>query len=154
MAFLRSLSAAAIAGVLCAGVVHAAPVDQPQSGEAAGRARKASPHAWLTEHPTIQRLVALTNQQRARYGLPALVIDPQLCLLAQQHATWMAQTGYYQHSNYGISEIIFQGPRTPEAAVQGWIASPAHHGIMLSGSRVGFGYMVLGGRTYWVGLFQ
>ncbi|MEX0716538.1 MAG: CAP domain-containing protein [Planctomycetaceae bacterium] len=159
----RSLTAA-LAVSLCAALAQGAPLDEPSEGtplaelpaaeSGSSPAKAAAPHAWLTEHPTIQSLVALTNQQRARYGLPPVAIDPRMCLAAQKHATWMAQTGVYQHSNLGIPEIIFQGPRSAPAAIQGWIASPAHHSIMLSGHRVGFGYMVIGGRTYWVGLFR
>lgn len=158
----RSLAAALLV-LLSAAFAHGAPLDQPNEDDGRAESRRAesesplkpaSPHAWLTEHPTIQSLATLANQHRARYGLPPVTIDPQMCLAAQNHAAWMARTGVYQHSNLGIPEIIFQGPRTAPAAIQGWIASPAHHSIMLSGRRVGFGYMVMGGRTYWVGLFR
>ena len=110
-------------------------------------------HAWLTQHPTIQKLLKLNNAERTRVGRTACVLDPDLCLAAQQHAQWMATTGYYSHSSMGYPEIIFSGPLTAEAANQGWIYSPAHHSIMLSGQRAGFGYAVQNGRTYWVGLF-
>lgn len=148
------LPSAALFVLLAGTAAHAAPVETKDLEEPAQTAKAAEPHAWLTEHPTIQNLVALTNQERARYGLPPVAIDPQMCLAAQRHAAWMAQTGVYQHSSLGLPEIIFQGPRTTAAAIQGWINSPAHHSIMLSGGRVGFGYMVVNGRTYWVGLFR
>lgn len=112
-------------------------------------------HAWLTEHHVIQKLVDLTNQERARYNLPPVEIDPYLCLQAQQHAEWMARTGVYRHSGKPWPEIIFQGPGTARNAINGWIRSPAHHRIMLKrGKYVGFGYMVINGRDYWVGLFH
>jgi uncharacterized protein YkwD len=116
---------------------------------------KKTPHAWLTEHATIQRLLKYHNEERARYSLPPLKIDPKMCLAAQKHAVWMAETGYYTHSNLPWPEIIHHGPRSARGAVDGWIWSPSHHGIMLSGAKkVGFGYMVLHGQTYWVGVFQ
>jgi len=110
--------------------------------------------AWLTAHPTIQRVLELENEERARYGLPALKLNPEMCKAAQNHATWMANTGYYTHSNLPWPEIIHSGPRTPEGAVTGWIYSPSHHGIMLSGREAGIGYAVRNGATYWVTVIQ
>lgn len=112
------------------------------------------PHDWLVKHETIVKLVELTNQHRARMGLGPVVIDVQMCLDAQRHATWMADFGGFQHSGLPYMEIIYQSVTTPESAIQGWIASPPHHGIMLSGTRVGFGYMVRNGYPYWVGVFR
>jgi len=112
------------------------------------------PHDWLVKNQTIQQLLSLHNQTRATSGLPPLRLNPRMCVDAQKHAVWMAKTGAYQHSGLPYAEIIFAGPTSPEAAVAGWIASPPHYGIMLSGSEAGFGYMVIGGRTYWVGVFR
>lgn len=135
-------------------LLAALPLQFSQAGANAS-AVKESEHKWLTEHPVIVRVQELINAERARYGLHPVEIDPYMCLKAQEHAVWMAQTGYYQHSNLPWPEIIFYGPATPEAAVQGWIYSGPHHGIMLSGAtKAGFGYMVVNGRPYWVGVFQ
>lgn len=109
---------------------------------------------WLTEHPTIQRLLALHNAERARYGLPPLELNPQMCLAAQRHANWMARTGVFSHSNLPWMEIIANGANSARGAVQMWINSPAHHNLMLSGAEAGFGYMIRNGRTYWVGVFR
>lgn len=109
---------------------------------------------WLTGHPTIQKLLKYHNEERARYGLPALKLNSRMCLSAQEHANWMAETGYYQHSSLPWPEIIFYGPRSARGAVEGWIGSPAHHSIMLTGSEAGFGYMKLNGQCYWVGVFR
>ena len=112
-------------------------------------------HDWLIKHPTIQKLLTYQNKERARYGMPPLKLDAKMCLAAQKHAVWMADTGYYTHSNLPWPEIIHHGPTTARGAVDGWIWSPAHYGIMLSSStKVGLGYMVRGGRTYWVGVFE
>ena len=111
-------------------------------------------HDWLLKHPTIQKLLKLANEERARNGLSVLSLNTKMCLAAQKHAVWMAETGVYMHSDLPWPEIIFQGPLTPRDAIDGWIHSPAHHGIMLSGNEAGFGYMVIDGRTYWVGVFQ
>jgi uncharacterized protein YkwD len=78
-----------------------------------------------------------------------------MCLAAQRHATWMSSTGVFQHSGLPYMEIMYTGALTPDAAIQGWVYSPAHFGILLSGaSEVGFGYMNRGGATYWVGVFR
>jgi uncharacterized protein YkwD len=107
--------------------------------------------AFLTKHPTLLRMMELQNQERARYGLPPLKMNAQMCVAAQKHAHWMASTGWYVHSNLGWPEIIHSGPVTPESAVQGWIWSPAHHAIMLSGgTEAGFGYSVRNGVPFWV----
>ncbi|MDX1969067.1 MAG: CAP domain-containing protein [Planctomycetaceae bacterium] len=111
-------------------------------------------HDWLVKHPTIVKLVELTNQHRARMGRPPVRINADMCLAAQRHATNMADTGWYRHSGLPWPEIIYAGPRSESDAVNGWINSPAHHGIMLSGTEVGFGYMVRNGQPYWVGLFR
>ena len=111
-------------------------------------------HAWLTKHPTILKMQDLENAERSRHSLPPLKMNPELCLLAQKHAQWMGDTGWYVHSNMGIPEIIHSGPATPEDAVNGWIWSPAHHWVMLSGSEAGYGYTVRNGVTYWVTLIR
>lgn len=112
------------------------------------------PHDWLIKHETIVKLVELTNQHRSRMGMGPVVLDTQMCLDAQRHANWMANFGGFQHSGLPYMEIIYQSVGTPEGAIQGWVASPPHHGIMLSGTRVGFGYMNRNGYPYWVGVFR
>ena len=113
-----------------------------------------SEHDWLVKHPTIQQLVTLANEHRARMGRPPVRINADMCLAAQRHATHMADTGWYRHSGLPWPEIIYSGPRSPQDAINGWINSPAHHGIMLSGAEVGFGYMIRNGQPYWVGVFR
>ncbi len=109
---------------------------------------------WLTQHPTIQKLLELHNQERARVGLSPSKLNPEMCLAAQKHAVWMAETGWFSHSGLPYRENIFMGVTTPEAATNGWIWSPAHHQNMLSGNEVGFGYMVLNGRYCWCSVMQ
>jgi uncharacterized protein YkwD len=152
--------------VLLMGLAAQAAVEQPADALvpvngpiATVRAEKivteeAGPHDWLIKHETILKLVELTNQHRARMGVGPVVLDTQMCLDAQRHATWMANFGGFQHSGMPYMEIIYQAVTTPESAIQGWTASPPHHGIMLSGSRVGYGYMIRNGYPYWVGVFR
>ena len=135
-----------------------APVSKTTTTKAVAAKKKKpapGPNDWVLKHPTVTQLVALTNGHRARYGLHAVRINPQMCAAAQNHANWMANTGYFQHSGLPYMEIIFHGPRSPQDAINGWIASPAHHGIMISGAtEVGFGYQNRNGQPYWVGVFR
>ncbi len=109
---------------------------------------------WLIKHPTIQKLVELTNQHRAQSGLPPVTVNPEMSLAAYRHAEWMASYGALQHSGLPWREIIFLGPTTPDAAIAGWINSPAHRANMLSGTEVGFGYVNRNGQLAWVGVFR
>lgn len=116
---------------------------------------KAGPHDWLVKHKTIVRLVQLTNEHRVQMGVHPVVLDVEMCLAAQRHAKWMAEYGSFQHSGLPYMEIIYQSVQTPEHAIQGWVASPPHHGIMIStATRVGFGYSMRNGYPYWVGVFR
>jgi len=122
------------------------PMERPQT--------EVKNHEWLTKHPVILQLLKLTNEHRARSGLPALELDFQMCLDAQKHATWMCETGWFSHSGLPYRENIFQNIVSPEAVVNGWALSPAHNWNMLSGTKVGFGYNVKNGMPYWVGVYQ
>ncbi len=124
------------------------------ANESTVKVQQPGKYDWLVQHPTIQALVARTNQHRAQMGRGPVTINPEMCLAAQRHATWMADSGAFQHSGLPYMEIIFNGPTSVEGAIQGWIASPAHHNIMLSGSEVGFGYQLRNGRPCWVGVFR
>lgn len=129
-------------------------IPAPPLPEPAQNVRSAGSHDWITKHPTIERLASLTNSHRSRSGRAPVALNPELCVAAQRHATWMARTGIYRHSSLPYREIIFRGPTTADAAVRGWIYSPAHHGILLSGRECGFGYMKRNGVCYWVGVFR
>ena len=112
--------------------------------------RPQTPAEKLMANSTIGEIHQFQNQERARYGLPPFRIDGEMCLIAQRHADWMASTGNYVHSGVGYSEIIHSGPQTARDAVNGWIYSPGHHAIMLSGSTAGHGFATRNGYTYWV----
>ena len=130
--------AAAIAVVLLGSVVQA----------------EAPPHLpkWKPKpvDPVVEKLLKLQNAERARYGIGPVKMNRKMNLQAQKHAEWMADTGWYQHSNLPWMEIIYYGPQTAEDAINGWIYSSAHHGIMLSGNEAGFGYVRDKRGAYWV----
>ena len=154
-----ALHEVALVLVSCAGFGTFEPVSVDTTAKAEGaieskKLEAPGEHDWLIKHETIQRLLKFTNEERQRQGLPALKLNTRMCVAAQKYAVWMAETAYYQHSDLPWAEVIHHGPDSAEETVQGWIWSPAHYGILLSGSEVGFGYMVIDDRTYWVGVFK
>lgn len=88
------------------------------------------------------------NRIRAMYGYGPLQFDRELQARAQRHAEWMATTGRYEHSGE-ISEIIHRGPTNARDAFNGYLHSPAHFRVMLSGTRTGHGHAVRDGVSYW-----
>jgi uncharacterized protein YkwD len=128
--------------------------DSADSTETAEAKEPAGPHDWLIKHPTIQRLLELHNQTRARVGLPPLTLNPNMCLSAQQHANWMASYGTFAHSRLPYRENIAYNQSSPEHAVQSWTYSPGHYANLCSGRECGFGYQTRGGAGYWVAVFR
>lgn len=121
------------------------------------------------EHKVIQ----LTNQERAKYGLPALRANWELSRVARYKSNDMRDQRYFSHtsptygspftmiSNFGITyrgaaENIAQGQTTPEAVVKSWMDSPGHRQNILNRdmTHIGVGYGPGGtGRHYWTQMF-
>ncbi len=125
---------------------------------------------FLHKHPTLVRMWRHSNEVRARYQLPAQRISPELTKAAQDHAWYMARTGQFSHSVNGgfvsrarrhhypgspYGEIILYGSTSIPDCFNGWLNSPGHRAILLSGAReVGYGYAISrNGTAYWVGVF-
>ncbi|RCS54381.1 CAP domain-containing protein [Bremerella cremea] len=140
--------------------VEAKPSDDTQKPE----------EEFLHKHPTLVKMWKHSNEIRARYQLHAQRISPELTKAAQDHAWYMARTGQFSHSVNGgfvararrhaypgspYGEIILYGANGISDTFNGWLNSPGHRAILLSGAReVGYGYAVgRDGRTYWVGVF-
>lgn len=113
-----------------------------------------------------QKVVDLTNQQRAKNGLPALKIDLTLSKVAHEKSRDMSANGYFSHTSptygspfdmmkqYGITyryagENIAMGQRTPEEVVTAWMNSEGHRKNILSPNftHIGVGYVSQG--NYW-----
>lgn len=121
------------------------------------------------EHKVIQ----LTNQERAKYGLPELRANWELSRVARFKSNDMRDHRYFSHTsptygspfemirNFGVSyrsaaENIAQGQITPEAVVRSWMNSPGHRQNILSRdmTHIGVGYGQGGtGRHYWTQMF-
>ena len=113
-----------------------------------------------------QQVVDLTNQERAKNGLPALKVDVTLSKMAHEKSRDMSANGYFSHTSpkygspfdmmkkYGISyryagENIAMGQRTPEEVVKAWMNSEGHRKNILSPNYnyIGVGYVAQG--NYW-----
>jgi uncharacterized YkwD family protein len=113
-----------------------------------------------------QKVVDLTNQERAKNGLAALKVDVTLSKMAHEKSRDMSANGYFSHTSptygspfdmmkkYGITyryagENIAMGQRTPEEVVKAWMNSEGHRKNILSPNYnyIGVGYVSQG--NYW-----
>jgi uncharacterized protein YkwD len=99
-----------------------------------------------------QGIITGTNAQRAKYGLPALKIDPALQQQARSHAAWMTNHQSLQHSSAAVGENIGLGQRSCEEIVNAWMNSSGHRANILNGSYHKIGaaaYTAPNGSIYW-----
>lgn len=104
-----------------------------------------------------QLLVEATNAERARYGLPALAVDPKLMSTSRRHTAWMANSGAFQHGRYMVAENIALGQESVREAIRSWMNSPGHRANILGGrySKLGVAaYQGAGGKIYWTQQFN
>lgn len=113
-----------------------------------------------------KQVVDLTNQQRQKYGLPALKINTTLSKMAHTKANDMAVHHYFDHTSptygfpfdmmkkFGITyraagENIAMGQKTPQEVVNGWMNSPGHRANILNKNytEIGAGFVANG--NYW-----
>ncbi|WEK60331.1 MAG: FG-GAP-like repeat-containing protein [Candidatus Microbacterium colombiense] len=112
---------------------------------------------------------ALTNAQRQKAGVPALVSDAALDAAAAEWARQLAASCTFEHSSsswrstrvagYGwvaTGENIAAGQKDAAAAMAGWMASSGHRANILDKRYTGLGVGYATGscyRTYWVQIF-
>ncbi|WP_226576545.1 SafA/ExsA family spore coat assembly protein [Halobacillus litoralis] len=119
------------------------------------------------------QVIDLTNQERAKNGLPALKANWQLSRVARYKSRDMANKGYFSHNsptygspfemmrNFNVSynraaENIAAGQRTPQEVVNGWMNSPGHRKNILDPNlrQIGVGYAQGGSYGhYWTQMF-
>lgn len=80
---------------------------------------------------TERTIIKETNENRARYGLPPLEVDPSLLATSRKHACWMASTRVFRHSS-GVAENIARGQRDGSHAVNTWMHSSGHRANILN----------------------
>jgi uncharacterized protein YkwD len=103
-------------------------------------------------HEVEKQIVEQTNAQRARYGLPPLVVDRNLIHSARTHAAWMTNNRSLQHTNHPVAENIAMGQRTTDEALNSWMNSSGHRANILNGGhrRIGVAaYRTPEGTIFW-----
>ena len=117
-----------------------------------------------------QQVVELTNQERAKNGLPALKLDTELSKVARDKSKDMQTKNYFSHTSptygspfdmmkaYGISyksagENIAMGQRSPQEVVQAWMNSQGHRENIMNANftHIGVGHVTTG--NYWTQMF-
>ena len=117
-----------------------------------------------------QKVVELTNQERAKSGLKPLVLDNELSKVAREKSRDMQNKGYFSHTSptygspfdmmkkFGITyrsagENIAMGQGTPEEVVKAWMNSDGHRKNILSSNftHIGVGHVANG--NYWTQMF-
>ncbi|MBA4537971.1 sporulation protein [Bacillus aquiflavi] len=117
-----------------------------------------------------QKVVELTNKERAKSGLPALKLDTELSKVAREKSKDMQRNKYFDHNSptygspfdmmkkFGISyraagENIAMGQRSPEEVVNAWMNSDGHRKNILNASftHIGVGHVEQG--NYWTQMF-
>ncbi|MFC0523342.1 SafA/ExsA family spore coat assembly protein [Pontibacillus salicampi] len=106
-----------------------------------------------------QEVIRLTNEERAKYGLPSLKADWQLSRVARYKSRDMRDNNYFSHNSptYGspfqmmdsfnisyrkAAENIAAGQTTPQAVVKSWMDSSGHRKNILDKNLtyIGVGY--------------
>ncbi|MEH7503901.1 CAP domain-containing protein [Neobacillus drentensis] len=142
----------------------AAPQPVKQQPVTANQPSKTQTTSTLSAYE--QKVVDLTNQERAKNGLAALKVDVTLSKMAHEKSRDMSANGYFSHTSptygspfdmmkkYGITyryagENIAMGQRTPEEVVKAWMNSEGHRKNILSPNYnyIGVGYVSQG--NYW-----
>jgi uncharacterized protein YkwD len=134
-----------------------------------------SPVQTATSMMTIDEMksevVRLTNEARAKAGLPALKPLPELMECTQAKAQDLLDNMYYGHESptygkplamvksfgipaSGCSENIAPGRNTPQEVVDGWMGSEGHRANILNAKRTHIGVGIIpttDGKSYmWV----
>lgn len=120
-----------------------------------------------------QKVVDLTNQERAKQGLKPLTANWELSRVARYKSEDMRDKNYFDHTSptygspfdmmkkFGISyktagENIAAGQQTPEEVVKAWMNSPGHRANILNSTytQIGVGYAKGGSYgVYWTQQF-
>ena len=90
------------------------------------------PCAPVEFRPVTAGLLEIANRVRARFGRVVLTYDENLDEGAERQANYCAQTGRLVHEP-GVIEILAYNSQGLEAALNQWLASPAHRQILLNG---------------------
>ena len=147
------------------------PIQKPEADTAPETSVKPETEQNTSFQSEVLRLV---NEERAKSGLKALVLDSALSSVAQKHSEDMAKNNYFSHTNLsGLSpfdriknagityrtaaENIAAGQKTPAQVVKSWMNSDGHRKNILNGNftKMGLGYATSnsGYGIYWTQVF-
>ncbi|MGN7177870.1 sporulation protein [Paenibacillus sp. FSL R5-0490] len=143
-----------------------APAQQQAPAEQTKEAAPASSAVSAYE----KKVLELTNQERAKAGVPALKLDEELSKVAREKSRDMQSKGYFDHNSptygspfdmmkqFGISyttagENIAMGQQSPEEVVQAWMNSEGHRKNIMNANftHLGVGHVADG--NYWTQMF-
>jgi len=113
---------------------------------------KPAPPAQPQMHAVEEQVVARTNAERRRHGLPALRVDTRLMRSARRHTAWMTRSRSLTHTSAAVAENIAMGQSTSSEALSSWMSSSGHRANILNASyrRIGVAaYSTPEGRTFW-----
>jgi uncharacterized protein YkwD len=102
-------------------------------------------------------IVSYTNQERVRFGLPALTVDKELMETAREHAAWMTGNQSLVHTNRPVAENIAMGQPHSSDVVQDWMNSSGHRANILNPGhgRIGVAaYRTANGTIFWCQQFR
>ncbi len=138
------------------------PVEQPKTAPTTPASSQVSAFE--------QQVLDLTNQERAKYGVPALKLDVELSKVAREKSRDMQAKGYFDHNSptygspfdmmkkFGISyrtagENIAMGQQSPQEVVTAWMNSEGHRKNILNANytHIGIGHVAQG--NYWTQMF-
>lgn len=99
-----------------------------------------------------RNIIAYTNAERTRHGLPALEVDGNLVKSARAHCAWMTRHRSLQHTRRAVAENIAMGQRSSKEVVRDWMGSSGHRANILNRSyrRIGAAaYRTESGTIFW-----
>jgi len=102
-------------------------------------------------------ILAATNEERERFGLPPLEADGELMKSARAHCTWMTENQSMQHTQLPVAENIAMGQQDTEQVLNSWMRSPGHRANILNGAfrRIGVAaYQTPHGVIFWCQQFR
>lgn len=137
------------------------PIATPSGGTPVSRPSGPASCNYTSSSSYLNEIASLINNARAQNGLPALAVNPQLALAAQNHSIDMACHGLLSHTgsdgssvheriaaagySASYSEEIIYGSGYPQTAFDWWMNDQIHRNAILNPNAVemgvGFAYV-------------
>lgn len=148
------------------------PTQTPAATEEPGQIATATPAPESPAQDYIKEVLTLVNEERAKEGRSAMVLDDSLNKAAEVRAGEIVEKFSHTRPNGSscftvLSELnigyrtcgenIAAGQRTPKSVMDSWMNSPGHRANIMSAEfgKIGIGFVnsASGYRYYWVQLF-